>query len=263
MGFIASMTRYVGGNSSSRKSSTAHPQRHFDDDSNDLIQTSSHTASLVPTESIASTSTMAFSSSGEATTSTSSMHGDHHGNGTWDINIRTLFDEVDTLDPATSRAIKALSLPDHPVLKMETIETPSATTPKNPIQTAIHADSKDDTVSIQGSKAGRSSRFRMSWDRAWYREPPTSEVRTRTRLRRSMTGFLKRRSVKSPSQPASSLGTAQSPPSTPRWIDAARYMEKDIADETDEFNWLEENGPRRSENENAKLWAGEFIGRLH
>ena len=248
------MTRYVRGNTFPRKGSTTQSHRSFDDDSNELIPTSSRTTSLFPTESITSTSTMVPSSSNESSISA------ELATPKWDLNIRTLFDEVDTLDPATSCAIKALSLPDHPVLKMETIKTPSETLTKK-LDHTVDTESKADTASHKGSKFGKSSRFRMSWDKTWYREPQTSEVKTRTRIRRSMTGFLKRRHVRSPSQPDPSFNPAEESPS-PRWIDAASFMERDVADETDEFNWLKDNGLRRSDNESAKLWAGELIGRL-
>ncbi|CEJ60030.1 hypothetical protein PMG11_08624 [Penicillium brasilianum] len=254
MGFITSMARCVRENKLSRRLSNAKPQR-LDDDSNDLIKTTSHTASVAPAESIASASTMVQNSSQEPVVPTESpahmKQLDY-----WDLNIRTMFDEVDSLDPETSRAIRALSMPEYPVLRMDTIQSPSDT-PTKKLDDAIDPGERE---SSHRRKEGKSRKSRMSQDEKSRGDDQSQKSWTGSKMKRSMTGLLKRRSLKVSRTP-SSLKTLRNP-NSPKWIDSSSIVEEDTSDEKDEMKWMEANGLGRFDKKSNGLWTGEGMRRL-
>ncbi|KAJ5907079.1 uncharacterized protein N7473_003995 [Penicillium subrubescens] len=254
MGFITSVARCVRENRLSLRLSNAKPQR-LDDDSNDLIKTISHTASVAPAESIASASTMVQHSSQEPVIPTESP-AHMKQPAPWDLDIRTMFDEVDSLDPATSRAIRALSMPEYPVLRMDTIQSPFDT-PTKKLDDAIDPGEKD----VQnGGKTEKSKKSRKSREEKRSRDTQTEESGRASRIKRSMTGLLKRRSLKVPQTPTS-LKTLRNS-NSPKLIDSSSIVEEDVVGEKDDLKWLEANGLRRFDKRSSGFWTGEGMGRL-
>ncbi|KAJ5688923.1 hypothetical protein N7462_003315 [Penicillium macrosclerotiorum] len=254
MGFIASVARCVRDNRLSRRLSNAKPQR-LDDDVNDLIKTTSQSASLAPAESIASVSTAVHHSSQEPVVPTESPAHQKQLNP-FELNIHTLFDEVDTLDPATSRAIRALSMPEYPVLKLDTIQSPFDTPAKtlgDPIDTGDDMKRKK-SIGSQPKKSREGKRQKIEQDL------PTENTKSMSRIRRSMASLLKRRSLRSSKSPPS-LRTLRNPHS-PKWLDGASVSGEDVrADEKREEKWLEANG-LSNEKDKLTFWNGQGRGGL-
>lgn len=198
MGFIKSVARCVRENKLWRRLSNAKPQR-LDDDSNDLIKTTSHTPSVERPESIASASTMVQHSSQEPVVPTESpahmKQLDHS-----DLNICTLFDEVDSLDPETSRAIRALSMPEYLVLRMDTIKSPFDT-PTKKLDDAIDPGDKENCHRRNGDKEGKSRKSRKSQDEKSTGDAQSQDSGKGFKLKRSVTELLRRRSLKNPRKP--------------------------------------------------------------
>jgi hypothetical protein len=167
-----------------------------------------------------------------------------------------MFDEVDSLDPATSRAIRALSMPEYPVLRMDTIQSPFDT-PTKKLDDAIDPGEKD----VQnGGKAEKSKKSRKSREEKRSRDTQTEESGRASRIKRSMTGLLKRRSLKVPQTPTS-LKTLRNP-NSPKLIDSSSIVEEDVVGEKDDLKWLEANGLRRFDKRSSGFWTGEGMGRL-
>ncbi|KAF3395701.1 hypothetical protein F1880_006698 [Penicillium rolfsii] len=256
MGFITSVARCVRENRLSRRLSNAKPQR-LDDDSNDLIKTISQTASVAPAESIASASTIAQHSSQEPVVPIeSSTHTKQPA--PWDLNIRTLFDEVDSLDPATSLAIRALSMPEYPVLRMDTIQSPFDT-PTKKLDDAVDPGENGVENHGRGDKAEHLKKPRKSREEKRTKDTQTEESGRASRIKRSMTGLLKRRSLKVPQKPTS-LKTLRNP-NSPKWIDSSSIAEEKVVGEEDDLKWLEANELRRFDKRSSGFWTGEGIER--
>lgn len=257
MGFITSITRCMRESRLSRRLSNAKPQR-LDDDSNDLITTPSRTASVAPPESIASASTMIQHSSHEPVVPSESP-------AQWkqliplDLNIRTLFDEVDSLDAATSRAIKALSMPEYPVLRMDTIQSPFDT-PTKTLDDPLDPGEKGGHHQSSQNKADRSRKSLKSREGKRDRDDQPPATGRASRIRRSMIGLLRRRSLRTPRTPTS-LKTLRNP-NSPKWIDGSSIVEDGSLDEKKGITWLEENGLRRFGKRTSGFWMGEEMGRL-
>lgn len=258
MGFITSITRCMRENRLSRRLSNAKPQR-LGDDSNDLIKTPSHTASVAPPESIASASTMVQHSSHEPVVPTESP-------AQWkqltllELNIRTMLDEVDSLDPATSRAIKALSMPEYPVLRMDTIQSPFDT-PTKTLDEAINPGEKGNQHQNGEDKTEKSRKSRKCREGNRRIDDQTQDNGRASRIRRSMSGLLRRRSLRNPRTPTL-LKTLRNP-NSPKWIDSSSIVEEGSPDEKEGITWLEENGLRRFDKRSSGFWAGEEeMGRL-
>jgi hypothetical protein len=258
MGFMTSVARCVRENRLSRRLSNAKPQR-LDDDSNDLIKTISHTASVAPAESIASASTMVQYSSQEPVVPTESP-AHMKQPAPWDLNIRTMFDEVDSLDPATSRAIRALSMPEYPVLRMDTIQSPFDT-PTKKLGDAIDPGEKDVQDGSHGDKPTKSKKSRKGREEKHTRDTQNEESGRASRIKWSMTRLLKRRSLKPAPQTPTSRKTLRNP-NSPKWIDSSSIVEEDVVGEKDDLKWLEANGLRRFDKRSSGFWTGERIGRL-
>lgn len=257
MGFITAITRCMRENRLSRRLSNAKPQR-LDDDSNDLIKSPSHTASVAPPESIASASTMIQHSYHKPVVPAESP-------AQWkqlsppDLNIRTLFDEVDSLDPATSRALKALSMPEYPVLRMDTIQSPFDT-PTKTLDEAIDPGEKGSHHQSSQDKAEKTRKSLESREGKRRRDDQAPATGRASRIRRSMTGLLRRRPLRTPRTPTS-LKTLRNP-NSPKWIDGSSIVEEGSLDEKEGITWLEENGLRRFSKRSSGFWTGEEMGRL-
>ncbi|KAJ5626691.1 hypothetical protein N7528_004118 [Penicillium herquei] len=237
MGFISSLTRSICNNKLSRKLSTSKPHNPHYDDSNDLIKIHSNTGSLTRADSFASTIRL---SNREPITPTESPT--HRKRLTpADLNLQTLLDNAEALDPATNHAVRALALPEYPVLKMDTVQSPSDYTEKKlqgPIDTGDKGRRKKDMA--RRSRSVRSSVGRNKCGKSGVENSGTTE--SGSKIKRSMTGLLRRGS--SLKIPRSSLSLKTFRGSTPpQDSDRVSLTEDDFfLDEKAELKWLELNG---------------------
>ncbi|KAJ5702575.1 hypothetical protein N7488_010123 [Penicillium malachiteum] len=234
MGFISSLTRSICNNKLSRKLSTSKPHNPHYDDSNDLIKIPSNTGSLTQVDSIAST--IRLSNQEPITPTESPTHRKRLTPA--DLNLQTLFDNAEALDPVTSHAVRALALPDYPVLKMDTVQSPSDYTEKklqDPIDTGDKGCRKKDMTR-------RSKSVRGSVDKSKCEKSGVDRTEAGSKIKRSMTGLLKRGS--SLKIPRSSLSLKTFRGSTPpKDSDRVSLTEDDFfLDEKAELKWLELNG---------------------
>ncbi|KAJ5716499.1 hypothetical protein N7493_008410 [Penicillium malachiteum] len=234
MGFISSLTRSICNNKLSRKLSTSKPHNPDYDDSNDLIKIPSNAGSLTRADSLAST--IRLSNQEPITPTESPTHRKRLTPA--DLNLQTLFDNAEALDPARSHAVRALALPEYPVLKMDTVQSPSDYTGKklqDPIDTGDKGNGKKNL-------ARRSKSVRGSVDRNKCENLGVDKTESGSKITRSMTGLLRRGS--SLKIPRSSLSLKTFRGSTPaKDVNRVSLTEDDFfLDEKAELKWLELNG---------------------
>lgn len=226
---MSSLSRCVRDNKLSRSLSTStRKPRRLDDDSNDLIKTTSNTLSLAPAESISS--------------ETATVRNDHdpvfppeppHRKrlGPADLNIQSMLDNGHTLDVYNSRAARALSMPEYPVYKLDTTRASREPTKKlqAPMETSEKGGGKTN-VQRAASKKDRGSKE--------YQNGLRSE---RGSFRRSMTGFLKKScSLRMPRSRSKRIGRGDA---SARWSDdSSSVAEENRVQETTDQKWLEANG---------------------
>ncbi|KAJ5573486.1 uncharacterized protein N7459_007913 [Penicillium hispanicum] len=242
MGFISSMTRRMRVTKLSRRLSTTQPDRRSSD-GNDLIKIPSTSASLVRADSHASSTTVVRENHEPVLPTESPTR--HTRLTPADLNLQTLFDNADALDASTSRAVRALSMPEYPILKLEAVSSPFDTPPRRTLQAPLETD---ETVC---EDARASERLRGLLDEP-AREKDGVRVkgvhvdvqqRPESRLKRSMTGLFKRRSMKILRSSLSLKGLRV--PTPPKERDEARMAEE---------KWLEANGFARFGG-NVQFWG--------
>ncbi|KAJ5113902.1 hypothetical protein N7456_002436 [Penicillium angulare] len=274
MGFISSITRSVRNNKISRKLSISTSNKPHHEDSKDLIKILSNAASLTRIDSIASTIRLDIQ---EPTSPTESPT--HRKRLTpADLNLQTLFDNAEALDPATNRAVRALSMPEYPILKMDTVKSPFDTPTKklqDPIDTG-RANGKNftqTTRSVRNTNGNRNTgRMKKEEYKGHGRSQSQSQIQgqgqgqnqnqnlTGSRIKRSMTGFLKKSTSLKIPRSSLSLKTMRGP-SEPKWMDGRCISEEDfLVDEKAELKWLELNG-LSSRNTEFGVWRGNGFGR--
>ncbi|KAJ5737618.1 uncharacterized protein N7483_002743 [Penicillium malachiteum] len=237
MGFISSLTRSICNNKLSRKLSTSKPHNPHYDDSKDLIKISSNTGSLTRVDSIAST--IRLSNQEPITPTESPTHRKRLTPA--DLNLQTLFDNAEALNPATNHAVRAFTLPEYPVLQMDTVQSPSDYTERklqDPIDTS-------DKWSGKKNMARRSKSVRVPVDRNKCGKSGMKSsgiIEPGSKIKRSMTGLLRRGS--SLKIPRSSLSLKTLRGSTPvKDLDRVSLTEDNFSfDEKAELKWLELNG---------------------
>ncbi|KAJ5272539.1 hypothetical protein N7478_007664 [Penicillium angulare] len=275
MGFISSITRSVRNNKISRKLSISTSKPHHED-SKDLIKIPSNVPSLTRVDSLASTIRLDVQ---EATIPTESPA--HRKRLTpADLNLQTLFDNAEALDPATSRAVRALSMPEYPILKMDTVKPPFDTPAKrlqDPIDTG-RTNGKNiahTTSSLRNTNGNwKSGRMRKEQSQGHSRSQSQSQTQnksqsqsqsqsqkqTGSRIKRSMTGLLKKSTSLKIPRSSLSLKTMRGP-AEPKWMDGRCISEEDfLVDERAELKWLELNGLSSRDTEFG-VWRGNGFGR--
>ncbi|KAJ5182565.1 hypothetical protein N7492_000181 [Penicillium capsulatum] len=223
MGLMSSLSRCMRDNRISRRLSTSKQKAHrLDDDSNDLIKTTSNTLSLGRAESVSSSNTMVRDSEYRPVLPTESPQRKRLSPA--DLNLQTLFDNGHTLDKYASRAERAFSMPAYPVYKLDTTRSPKKTTTKK-LQAPLETGNK------RGSK-------RKTWDAKGENDPVADERGSGSKLRRSMTGLLK----KSYSFRTSHSMKRRSSCAAPKCDDDSSIPEENRLHVTAEQKWLEANG---------------------
>ncbi|KAJ5919687.1 hypothetical protein N7454_009522 [Penicillium verhagenii] len=250
MGFISSITHSFRNNKLSRKLSTSKPNRPYED-SKDLIKIPSIVGSLTRVDSVAST--IRHSNLDPIMPTESPTH--RKCLTPADLNLQTLFDNAEALDPATRRAVRALSMPEYPVLKMDTVQSPFDTPPKK----------LQDPIDTNGRWSGKKNAHRRT------RSMKTQSVDLRgdtvgvlqdgngnsgSKIKRSMTGLLKSTSLKI----SRSSSKSKRVPANTKWLDSSSVKEDFPLDEKTELKWLELNGLTSRDTEFG-IWNGNGFGR--
>lgn len=255
MGFISSMARCIWDNTFSRKHRTPKPQR-LDDETNDLIQTNSHNgSSLARAESTASGSTGMYYSTHEPIPPIKSPRRKQLSPA--ELNLQTLFDNGKALDAATGRTARAPDIPEYPVYKLDTTQSPADTSPKK-LQDPIDPEKKETgrkSVEWMDEKIRKEisvPKTMVERDDVPERKEPASK------LKRSKTQMLRKRlSMKLPRAPRSSRNLRGH--TSPSWIDASDLADEESLINGEEEKWLEAHG--LGGGKNIGMWTGGGLGR--
>lgn len=259
MGFISSVARCVRDNKLSRRLSTNNKPQRLEDDYNDLIKISSNSISLARAESMASASTIVHHSAHEPVIPTESPTQRKQPNPAHlnlNMQMQTLFDNEQMLDHANNRAARALSRPEYPILKLDTIQSPEDTPTKKlqaPIETREKMSNENQSSKKEDLKRQREEQSEN--------DKGAENGKKISKLRRSMTGFFRKTySFRLPRSPVS-MRTLRTPTS-PRWIDvdaSSLADEECLVSEKDEEKWLEAHGIGGGRD--IGIWTGEGMGR--
>lgn len=264
MGFISSVARCVRDNKLSRRLSTNNKPQRLEDDYNDLIKVPSNTTSLARAESMASASTAVHLSAHETTFPTESPIQHEKlspAQLSLSIQMQNLFDNGQLLDDANNKAARALSRPEYPILKLDTVQSPFDTPPKI-LQAPLETGEK---MAMDESKYFKNGYLKRQREE---KNSDNVEVEKKSgkkgfKLRRSMTGlFRKTYSFRLPRSPVS-MKTLRSPTS-PRWIDvdaSSLADEECLVSEKDEEKWLEAHGIGGGRD--IGIWTSEGVGRTY
>ncbi|KAJ6110717.1 hypothetical protein N7486_002952 [Penicillium sp. IBT 16267x] len=250
MGFISSISQSIRNNKLSRKLSTSKPNRPRYEDSKDLIKIPSNTASLVRADSIAST--IRHSNQDPVMPTESPTHRKRLTPA--DLNLQTLFDNAEALDPATRRTVRALSMPEYPVLKLETVQSPFDTPPKK-LQDPINTDGN-----WSGKRNVRQTAKRVKNEDGKKETDGTvkdANGNSGSKIKRSMKGLLKKSTSLKISRSSSKMRRVST---NPRWLDSSSVTEDYLVDEKAELKWLELNGLSSRDTEFG-IWNGNGFGR--
>ncbi|KAJ5673141.1 hypothetical protein N7507_002268 [Penicillium longicatenatum] len=248
MGFISSISQSIRNNKLSRKLSTSKPNRPRYEDSKDLIKIPSNTGSLARADSIAST--IHHSNQDPVMPTESPTHRKRLTPA--DLNLQTLFDNAEALDPATRRTVRALSMPEYPVLKMETVQSPFDTPPKK----------LQDPIDTDGKWSGK-KHVRQTTRRAKNEKKESGGIikdasgNSGSKIKRSMTGLLKKSTSLKISRSSSKTRRAST---NPRWLGSS-VTDDYLVDEKAELKWLELNGLSSRDTEFG-IWNEIGFGRL-
>ncbi|KAJ5536149.1 hypothetical protein N7513_009335 [Penicillium frequentans] len=250
MGFISSISQSIRNNKLSRKLSTSKPNRPRYEDSKDLIKIPSNAASLTRADSIAST--IRHSNQDPVMPTESPTH--RRRLTPADLNLQTLFDNAEALDPATRRTVRALSMPEYPVLKLETVQSPFDTPPKklqDPIDTEGKWSRKKNVR--QTSRRVKNEDGKTEMDGVF----KNSNRNSGSKIKRSMTGLLKKSTSLKMSSTPSKIRRAST---NPRWLNSSSVTDDYFFDEKAELKWLELNGLSSRDTEFG-IWNGNGFGR--
>jgi hypothetical protein len=172
--------------------------------------------------------------------------------------MQTLFDNKQTLDHANNRAARALSRPEYPILKLETVQSPRDTPTRklqDPIETREKMFGDNKTAALEGKLLKR--------QRDEKDEKTGEEGKKGSKLRRSMTGFFRKTySFRLPRSPVSMKNLRTS--ASPRWIDvdaSSLADEECLVSEKDEEKWLEAHGLGGGRDIGIWTAGGEGMGR--
>lgn len=259
MGFISSLSRRMRVSYTFSSLSTTHV--HQDEDSKDLIKSTPNTASPIhePDESTESTSPTSTTSSTIVHNSPTEVIQPSDSPqevkpfGPADLNLHTLFENGQTLDPAKDLIVSPLTVQEYPVLKLDTTISPSDT-PAKQLDAPVRLDPESKMIGRSKSMKGK---FTESWD-GDEREDTPSPKETRSKLRRSMTGFLKRGySLKISRTPTVSRTLKNK--SSLSWLDSSSLMGDKWLVNDKETKWLEAHGIKGGRD--IGHWSGDGMGR--
>lgn len=258
MGFITSVSRCVRDNKLSRKLSSSNKPQRLEDDYNDLVRYSSNKMSLARAGSMTSGSTAVHHSHEPIIPIESPTQNQKQplspAQLSLSMQMQALFDNEQMLDFSNDRAARALSRPEYPILKLDTVQSPFDT-PTKKLQAPIETGQKMSCESPSSLKRNDLKRQREEEDT----EKKAAEKGTGkkgSKLRRSMTGlFRKTYSFRLPRSPVSMKNLRS--PTSPRWIDvdASSLAEEEcLVSEKEEEKWLEAHGIGRGRD--IGIWTG-------
>lgn len=256
MGFISSISRSVRNNKLSRKLSTSKPNRPRYEDSRDLIKIPSNTASLARVDSVAST--IRHSNQEPVMPTESPTHRKKLTPA--DLNLQPLCENAEALDLATGRGVRAFSMHEYPILKMDTVQSPFDDPPRT-LQDPFDGGEK---VGKRNKGNGGLCKDAKCANVKEREENGKSDRRSSkdsgSKIKRSMTGLLKRSTSFKIPRSSLSLKTLRS--NSPKWLDGAGTTEEDyLVDEKAEMKWLELNELSARDPELA-AWQGGGFARL-
>lgn len=238
MGLISSMTRYIREKRLSKRLSLSKPS---DEDSNDLINTTSETVAFAQAHSIESTTTIVHHSIPEPESPSD------HKRPRPDLHTHTLFHE-DHAHYASSgeRVMQALSKAEYPVLKLDITSTAADNGPKKSLQAPLETGDRGKADSGTGNLLDSSRTSEK-----------VGQNKIRSRNRRSIPGIWRMKT-------SLSLRLLRSP-SSPQRLDA-----QCLADEAEEECLVDERENEmqiqshrwRSGNRGFGLWTGDAMGRV-
>ncbi|CAI7582628.1 unnamed protein product [Penicillium viridicatum] len=234
MGFISTLSHCMRKNRLSKRLSTTTTKLH-DEDSNDLIKTTSGTAST--RASMDSTSTMVHHSFHEPVLpceSPANRMQIRPDNG----NMRTLFDDNTTSSQPTDRATRALSRPAYPILKLDCRSPVDA--PRRVLQAPVEiTNNPSENV---GGYSGKGA----------------SGVSSPIAAQKSMSALLKRHCGLNIPRSSISIKTSSRGVQSPKWLDSAGVTEEEgLVDKRSEM-WVETQDEKRRDS----VLGGVGFGRL-
>ena len=237
MRFISSMSRCLRKNRFPKRQSRSKPS---DEDSNDLINPTSETVSFAQgdRDSVnSSTNTIVRHSIDEPAQSTERTSSDNKLQSMANLSIQTLFDERLSSNPGSDKAVQALSMPEYPVLRLDTTAEP----PDRPMKCL---QKPLEPVGDQGQKATSASALFFETKR---QKPSTFRKRPNSKQRMSMASRIK-----------AALHTA----SSPKKLDSYSVAEGE--------SWTDDEKPDRKDHKerevrkrwtNFGFWDAEAVGR--
>ncbi|KAF4763324.1 hypothetical protein N7455_010549 [Penicillium solitum] len=249
MGFISTLSRCMRKNRLSKRLSTTSTKLH-DEDSNDLIKTTSGTAST--RASMDSTSTMVHHSFHEPVLPCESP-ADRMQIKPDNGNMRTLFDANTTPSQPTDRATRALSRPAYPILKLDCRSPVEA--PRRVLQAPVEITNKaSDNFGGYPGKGASSVSSPVAAQKCFSPEKGVSEKKDK----RSMSALLKRHCGLNIPRSSISIKTSSRGPQSPKWLDSAGVTEEEgLVDKKNE-KWVE----AQEEKSRNSVLGGVGFGRL-
>ncbi|CAG8895768.1 unnamed protein product [Penicillium egyptiacum] len=247
MGFISTLERCMRKALSKRLSTTS---TKLHEDSNDLIKTTSETASL--TTSMDSTSTMVHHSWHEPVLPCESPNPMQirTDNG----NMRTLFDDDTTYQP-TDRAVKALARPAYPILKLDCRSPIEA--PRRVLQEPLGM-SRDESMSKATGAGGYTEKGALGSSATTAQNGFEEEFIAGKKDKRSMSALLKRHCGLNIPRSSISIKTSCSTQS-PKGFDSARFTDEEgLVDKRNE-KWVDVSLNEKKRN---SVLGGVALGRL-
>lgn len=166
-----------------------------------------------------------------------------------DLNFRTLLENTHSPNVAKDQTVSPLRVPEYPVLKLDTTISPSDT-PSKTLDAPLDPEQK---------MIGRSKTTKWKWTDSWdggeIKDGP-GRKEERSRLRRSMTGALRRGfSLKISRTPSSSSGKSLKNKSSLSWLDSSSLMGDKCGVDDNERRWLEAHGIKGGRD--IGRWSGD------
>ncbi|OQD65964.1 hypothetical protein PENPOL_c005G04522 [Penicillium polonicum] len=249
MGFISTLSRCMRKNRLSKRLSTTTTKPH-DEDSNDLIKTTSGTAST--RASMDSTSTMVHHSFHEPVLpceSPANRMQIRPDNG----NMRTLFDANTTPSQPTDRATRALTRPAYPILKLDCRSPVDA--PRRVLQAPVEITNNfSDNVGGYSGKGASGVSSPIAAQKCF--SPAGKGVIEKKD--RSMSALLKRHCGLNIPRSSISIKTSSRGLQSPKWLDSAEVTEEEGLVDKKSEKWVEAQDERRRDS----VLGGVGFGRL-
>ncbi|CAI7577514.1 unnamed protein product [Penicillium crustosum] len=243
MGFISTLSRCMRKNRLSKRLSSTSTELH-DEDSNDLIKTTSGTVST--RASMDSTSTMVHHSFHEPVLPCESPA---NQNG----NMQTLLDANTTPSQPTDRATRALSRPAYPILKLDCRSPVEA--PRRVLQAPVEITNKASKNVGYSGKGASSVSSPVTAQKCF---SPAEKCVSEKKDKMSMSALLKRHCGLNIPRSSISIKTSSRGLQSPKWLDSAGVTEEEGLVEKKNEKWVE----AQEEKGRNSVLGGVGFGRL-